>query len=145
MSAEDFSRVNNVNGGLENRIYEAVSRSSDFNELYNLVKTKAFTHSRLRQIILSSVLGITRDDINSGLSYIRVLAFNDKGRALLALMREAAAIPVITNLSQADSSDHKAMRDAFLDKNAGKLYNLCLPCPQKGNPEYDTPPVYIKN
>ncbi len=145
LSPAYFSTINNVNGGLENRICEAINRTSDIGELYDLVKTKAFTHSRIRQIILAAALGITRDDINAGLSYIRVLGFNDKGRALLNIMRKSALLPVITNLSQADPANKCTRRDIFLDSLAGKLFNLCLPCPLKGNPEFDTPPVYIKD
>ena len=144
-SPEYLSSVNNVNGGLENRIFEAINRSSDLESLYESVKTKAFTHARIRQIVLSAALGVTRDDINAGISYIRVLGFNDKGRALLNSMRKKSSLPIITNLSQADLTDERTKRDVYIDSLAGKLFNLCLPCPISGNPEYDIPPVYIKN
>lgn len=140
-----ISQINNVNGGLENRITDAINRSADLDDLYELVKTKAFTHSRIRQIILNAVLGITREDITSDVSYIRVLGFNDKGRALLNTMRKTASLPVISNLSQADLNNPKIFRDVRLDSLAGKLFNLCVPCPLSGNPEYDIPPVYIKD
>lgn len=143
-TADYFTEINNVVGGLENRITDAITRTSSINDLCDIVKTKAFTHSRVRQIILSAVLGITRDDIDDGIPYIRVLGFNDKGRALLRFMQNNAEIPVITNLSQADISDKKTARNVILDYNASKLFNLCIPCPLSGNTEYDIPPVFLK-
>ena len=143
-SRDDFTKINNVIGGLENRISEAIARNSTIEEVCDNVKTKAFTHSRIRQILLSASLGVTKEDINSDISYIRVLGFNETGRNLLNKMRKTSLCPVITNLSQANSIGDTAKRDISNDYTAGKLFNLCLPCPLKGNPEFDIPPVYIK-
>ncbi len=145
ITKEDFSKVNNVTGGLENRIIEGLSRCNGITELCDFVKSKIFTHSRLRQIMLAACLGITKQQLDAPLQYIRVLAFNDKGRALLNNMRKSASVPVITNISQADTSNTFTAIDVRADILAGKLFNLCLPCPMPGNPEYDIPPVYIKN
>ena len=95
--------------------------------------------------MLSASLGITKEHLDAPLQYIRVLAFNDKGRALLKTMRKSATVPVITNISQAETDNSLTKIDIEADVLAGKLFNLCLPCPLNGNPEYDIPPVYIKN
>ena len=144
LTKDDFLKINNVTGGLENRIIEGLSRSNNVNELCDFVKSKVFTHSRLRQIMLSACLGITKEHLDAPLQYIRVLAFNDKGRALLNTMRKSASVPVITNISQADTSNSLTEIDVRSDILAGKLFNLSLPCPLQGNPEYDIPPVYVK-
>ncbi len=145
LTASDIMKCNNVTGGLENRIIEGISRTNNINDLCDFVKSKAFTHSRLRQIMLSACLGITKEHLDAPLQYIRVLAFNDKGRALLNKMRKSSAVPVITNISQADLSNKITAIDVRLDVLSGKLFNLTLPCPLNGNPEYDIPPVYIKD
>ena len=144
LTKDDFLKINNVTGGLENRIIEGLSRCNNVNELCDFVKSKVFTHSRLRQIMLSACLGITKEHLDAPLQYIRVLAFNDKGRALLNTMRKSASVPVITNISQADTSNSLTEIDVRSDILAGKLFNLSLPCPLQGNPEYDIPPVYVK-
>ncbi len=145
LSQEDFRKINNVTGGLENRIIEGLSRCNNVNALCDFVKSKIFTHSRLRQIMLSACLEITKEHLDAPLQYIRVLAFNDKGRALLNTMRKSASIPVISNISQADTGNYLTEINVRADILAGKLFNLSLPCPLPGNPEYDIPPVYIKN
>ncbi|MBR3767894.1 MAG: nucleotidyltransferase family protein [Clostridia bacterium] len=141
---EYFLNINNVTAGIENRITDAIKNSSSLNEICNIIKTKRYTLSRIRQILLSAVLGITRDDINNDISYIRILGFNEKGREVLHEMKRTAKLPVIMNLSQIDSNNKKAVRDAYLDMTAAKIYNLCLPCPLSGNAEYDIPPIYIR-
>ena len=144
LTKDDFLKINNVTGGLENRIIEGLSRCNNVNELCDFVKSKVFTHSRLRQIMLSACLGISKEQLDAPLQYVRVLAFNDKGRALLNTMRKSASVPVITNISQADTSNSLTAIDVRADILAGKLFNLSLPCPLQGNPEYDIPPVYVK-
>ena len=145
LTKEDFTEFNNVSGGLENRITEGLSKCNNINELCDFVKSKVFTHSRLRQIMLSACLGITKNQLDAPLQYIRVLAFNDKGRALLNKMRTSASVPVIANISHADGRNILTAADIKTDVLAGKLFNLSLPCPSDGNPEYDIPPVYIRN
>ena len=134
--ADYFTQINGVSQGLENRIAECVKESACLESLQDSVKTKRFTHARIRQIILAAVLGVTRNDLVSGVNYIRVLAFNDKGRELLKQMRNTAKVPVITNLSDInDSSSLQAQRDKSLDILAGKLYELCRTKPENGNTE----------
>ena len=145
LAKEDFIKLNNVTGGLENRIAEGLSRCNNVSELCDFVKSKVFTHSRLRQIMLSASLGITKELLDAPLQYIRVLAFNDKGRALLNEMRKTATVPVISNISRADTENSLTSAEVKADVLAGKLFNLSLPCPLDGNPEYDIPPVYIRN
>ncbi|MGN1123094.1 MAG: nucleotidyltransferase family protein, partial [Eubacterium sp.] len=72
MSREDFSKIEDVTEGLENRIYEAVKSSLSLDELYDSIKTKRYTHSRIRRIILKAYLGITEDYIFDA-PYIRIL------------------------------------------------------------------------
>lgn len=138
-----YSKINNVSGGLENRIYEAIQMSSNLEEAVYNISTKRYAVSRIRQILLSAALEVTKDDILNGPSYIRVLGFNDKGRELLSLMRDSANLPVISNLSQANKLNEAAQKDAYIDNLAGKLFNLCICSPKKGSPEYQGKPVII--
>lgn len=134
--ADYFTDINGVSQGLENRIVEAILTSSDLVSLYNTVKTKRFTHSRVRQIILSAVLGVKRCDLEAGVSYIRVLGFNNKGRTLLRELRDTAKAPVVTNISDINErSSIQAQRDKYLDITSGKLFELCKNSPESINAE----------
>lgn len=143
LSEDEFRSVNNVNQGLENRITEKIRIAASLEEAYSMIKTKRFTHARIRQILLQAALGIKRDDINAGPSYIRILGFNKTGRNILRIMKDTAKLPVIMNLSEIDNDDTTGMRDAHLDYVAGKIFNICCPCPREGNTEYNISPVII--
>ena len=76
------------------------------------------------QLVLS--IGRKRYDIESP-EYIRVLGFNETGRALLAEMRdgETAALPVIINVNKnSEDLNPKAKRLLDLDVHSADIYNL---------------------
>lgn len=143
LKADDFARIDNVSQGLENRIVQAIRQYSRPEEAIAEIKSKRYTMSRLRQIFTAAMLGVTREDVVSPPAYLRVLAFNETGRKLLAVMRETAQVPIITNLSDAANDPH-CTRDVSLDYLADKLFDLCLPEPRGGNRSFLDHPVYIK-
>ena len=77
MSSEDFAQIEDVNEGLENRIYNAVRQSTSVEDIYKLIKTKRYTLSRIRRIILKAYLGITKE-YSFDVPYIRILGFNSR-------------------------------------------------------------------
>ena len=81
IDAQTLKNTNGVVEGLENRILNEVIRCNQLQTLYDAVKTKRFTHARIRQIVVSAVLGITRRDLSLPLPYLRVLGMNGAGKA----------------------------------------------------------------
>ena len=98
MSAEDFAQIEDVNEGLENRIYNAVRQSASVEDIYKLIKTKRYTLSRIRRIILKAYLGITKE-YSFDVPYIRILGFNSKGKELLPILKKNAKLPIISKYS----------------------------------------------
>lgn len=117
MTESDFLSIEDVNEGLENRIVQAVKTAKSLDELYALIKSKRYTHSRIRRIILRSYLSITKDYSFSP-AYIRIIGFNEKGRELLASMKEKAALPIISKYSDIKK----------LDENGRRLFELECRC-----------------
>lgn len=91
----DIRMVPDVSEGLEYKIKEAAKSGTSFAEIADLVKSKRYTHSRLRRILLLFYLGIYSDELTAFPPYIRVLGFNRKGRELLSEMKKTASLPVI--------------------------------------------------
>lgn len=87
MSTDDFLMIDDVSEGLENRILDAVRSSLSLEEIYDKIKTKRYTHSRIRRIILRAYLGITKE-YSKNVPYIRILGFNIKGQELAAEMKK---------------------------------------------------------
>lgn len=127
MTPADFAGTPDVAEGIEYRICEAVKTSVSLNEIFDKVKTKRYTHARIRRIILSSFLGINADDVVSLPPYIRVLGLNDNGRMMLKEMKSKYFVPVIMKYSDVKYLDDSAKRVFALESTATDLYNLSLP------------------
>lgn len=131
MSREDFLNIEDVSEGLENRIIEAVKSSVSLEELYEKIKTKRYTHSRIRRIILRSYLGVTRE-YSKSVPYIRILAFNANARDILAKMKKNAKLPIISRYGDIETLDEYGKALFKLECTCTDLYNLGyknpLPC-----------------
>lgn len=131
MSSDDFLQINDVGDGLENRIFKAVREATDIEELYSLIKTKRFTHSRIRRIVLRSFLGIKKSDVLP-VPYIRVLGFNNKGKDLLKEMKKKSTLPIVTRTSDIEQLGEDAKHIFNIECRCSDLYNLgykkTLPC-----------------
>lgn len=130
MSKASIEKTPNVLMGLENRIYRAVNVSTSLNELLFLVKTKRYTLARIRRIILSSFLGITKNDLKNSPSYVRILGMNSKGKEILSAAK--CDLPINTSLSQLAKTNDAAKRQAKLEERCDNQYALAfdqkLPC-----------------
>ena len=60
MSVEEIANIPDVSEGLENSIKNAADSCNTLTELINIVKTKRFTQTRIQRILLYSLLGITK-------------------------------------------------------------------------------------
>ncbi len=131
MSLEEIEQLPDVSEGLQYRIADAVKTSVTLDEILEKIKTKRYTHSRLRRIILCAFLGISKNDVNIPVPYIRVLGFNEKGAKLLKDMKEKATLPVITKYSDISSLNDNAKRTFSLECTARDIFSLCLPSPDE--------------
>lgn len=131
MRREDFLKLDDVSEGLENRIVDAVRTSVSLEEIYDKIKTKRYTHSRIRRIILRAYLDITKD-FTSDVPYIRILGFNRKGQDIAALMKKHANLPIISRYADVKELSEKGRRLFDLECKCTDLYNLGykkpLPC-----------------
>lgn len=124
MSKASIEKTPNVLMGLENRIYKAARVSTSLNELYFLIKTKRYTLARIRRIVLSAFLGITKSDLKINPSYVKILGMNGKGKEILA--KTSCELPINTSLSQLAESGDNAKKQAKLEERCDNQYALAL-------------------
>lgn len=123
----DFADVPDIAEGIEHRIIDAAKTSVSLDEIFEKVKTKRYAHSRIRRIILSSFLGITKQEVGSLPPYIRVLALNDNGRMMLREMKSKFFFPVVMKYSDVKYLDDNG-RNVFMKESvATDIFNLSLP------------------
>lgn len=121
--ANEISLVSDVSEGLEYKIKEAAKTGTSFGEIADLVKSKRYTHSRLRRILLLFYLGIYNEDLIEAPPYIRVLGFNNKGRELLAQMKKTASLPVIMRYNDIGKLSGQCKSVFDTESRAVDMYN----------------------
>lgn len=119
--------IANMAEGLENRIASAIKISSDINEVYDNVKTKRFTHSRIRRAVLSTIMSVTNDDLQIPVPYCRLLGFNTKIANNLGDIAKKCSLPFVVNYSDiVNLNTDDALQVFGLENKSSDLYNLAL-------------------
>ena len=119
--------IANMAEGLENRIASAVKTSSNLAEIYDNVKTKRFTHSRIRRAVLSCVMNVTNDDLHIPVPYCRLLGFNTEISGKLGNMVKKCNLPYVVNYSDIlKINSGNALQVFELENKSTDLYNLAL-------------------
>ena len=134
MTAEELRRVPDVGEGLENRILEAAGQSGSVEELLQRVKTKRYTHARLRRIITCAFLGITEELQNTPADYARVLGMTDWGAGLLCSCR----CEIVTSAAKSLRENAEIAPFLRLDIRAGDLAALAYDPAQPSGSDYCT-------
>lgn len=135
MTADDFSKIEDVGDGLENRLCQIAKTAVSLEEFYDSVKAKCYTHSRIRRIVLRSFLGIEKGSYPENPPYLRVLGFNENGKQLLSMMKEKAKLPVVTRTADIKRLDSSCKSLFDIECRCTDLYNLGYKKPLPGNTE----------
>lgn len=128
MSEEDWIAYDGGGEGLYHRVYRAVRQESSIEAALEAAKTKRYTHARLRRMVLSAYLEMPSVALPDKLPYLRVLAANEKGRALLRQMRESGA-PVLTKAADVAALGNQAQKWLEAEARRTDLYTLAYPQP----------------
>lgn len=127
LSAEDIGLSPDVSEGIEYRIHDAALRASSLEELYQLAKTKRYSHARIRRIVLHAFMGFVAEDYKENPPYIHVLAMNEKGKEILKEAKEKAKKPIVTKASDFDGLDDYGRHVFALEDMCTDVYSLASP------------------
>ena len=139
MSARKLQDISEVSEGIENRILTAAMEESTFDTIAEKVKSKRYTMSRIRRILIASLIGFTKDIYSPMPEYIRVLGMNKTGAALLKKAKKNCPVPIITKTADFKGGS-KMLR---LDLRAADIYALCAPVSRRGGADFTHSPVII--
>ena len=130
MSTEEISKIPDVSEGLENSLKNAADSCNTLEELINIVKTKRFTQTRLQRILLYTLLGIDKKQMETSkkvVPYVRVLGFNNRGKDLISeMMKLNPKLNVVTSVKKyMDNVANKNLKE-MLEKDilATNIYTL---------------------
>ncbi len=138
ISSAQLARISGVSEGLENRIKQAAAEKTSVEDIVDFVKTKRYTHSRIRRIMINALLDITKEEITKPPQYIRVLGLGKGGREVLRGIKNDASLPIITKTSSAKKADMLCF-----DMAATDIYSLMYPDKRLriGNLDFFTSPI----
>lgn len=113
LGTNGISNLAEVSEGLENLIFRAAQSCGNFDELLTSIKTKRYTLSRLKRILVNALLGTTSNLQNLALSipdalYIRVLGIRKESIHLLSMLHGCASLPIVTRHSSINSLSSNA-------------------------------------
>lgn len=141
---EVFAGLFDAAEGLHNRMYEGTRRCDSLAGLCVYVKSKRYALSRIRRMALHAFLDIRASDVRTEPQYIRVLAFNERGRELLALMRKKSALPVLTRAAGLRRLSPEGRRIFELEAAACDIRGLFCQEPQPFGLDFKSNPLYSK-
>lgn len=102
LSTDELNIYNGVDEGLDNRIKRVILESNTLDELINNIKSKRYTYSRIKRMLLHILIGYSKEDNKKYLTtnHIRILGFNNKGIKYLNSIKKDIQLPLVTNYSK---------------------------------------------
>lgn len=83
MTDAEFEALPFGSEGLWRKLMHESRKQVSLEDIASAVKSKRYTRSRIDRMILCAFLGITAEMLKAEAPYVRVLAFNDRGREIL--------------------------------------------------------------
>ena len=125
-SSEELKGYYGMREGMAERICNAADAET-LAALYDRVKTKRFPHSAVRRAVLCGYLSLPQH--LPPLSYIRVLAFNERGQEILRQAKTTATLPVCMGLTPQMKLDQRTKELVSLQLRGDEFFALSLPKP----------------
>ncbi len=130
MTIEEIANLPDVTEGLEHLIKKAANSCNTINEFINIVKSKRYTDTRIKRILLYSLLKINKKDMTMSkktMPYIRVLAANSKGKVLISnISRLNPKLKIVTSVKKFMDSNPDRNLKTMMEKDiyATNVYTL---------------------
>lgn len=132
-TAKDFARLPDISEGLENRLEFAIRAAKSLDELHSRLKSKRYTLSRVRRLVLSAFLGFDNAFFMRTPPYVRLLGASDKG---IDTLSKGVLYDILTKPSQIKELGEDATAVFETECRATDIYTLALKTPLEAGLEY---------
>lgn len=127
LERESIKKIQDIEIGFENRLYEAALSSLDFESFFEKIQTKRYTLGRTQRILIHILLNIKKEEtavVKEKVPYIRVLGFTQNGQNYLKKLKEkdVVVLTALKNIQKILTEDELKL----LEKNeiASKIYSM---------------------
>ena len=135
----NFNNISEIKEGIDKKISKEIENSTSLDDLILNIKSKRYTYTKIARILTQIYIGFYKEDYSKmnleKYHYVRVLAFNKKGREILSLIKKKSSIPLITKLPK--NTENPLLK---LDIAATKAYSI-LNSKLKANSDYLISPI----
>ena len=127
---KNYSELKNIQDlevGLENRLYKYSLENLSFEDFFNEVLTKRITISRLQRILLHSLFNLTEnitEKVKNRVSFVKILGFSVKGQEYLNYLKKSE------NYSERKILTSNRNLKEILNKEEIELFNFNEVCSQ---------------
>lgn len=105
--------------GLWSKAMKAARSQPNLEAVIQATKSKRYPMTRIQRLLLCAYLGITQEDLQTTISYGRILDFSSRGRVLLREARERGALPLVNTGQRPPDRRYYA-----LEQRASDLFTL---------------------
>ena len=146
---DDIKNVFDVAEGLENKIFRCSIKVNTLPELYDCIKSKRYTLTRLQRILTHVLLNIDKT-----ISFIVIKTavpgmpvywlLTQRAGGILRVLKNSSSIPIISNLKHYRPQNEAARKMLDIDIRATNIYSLAFKnkIPVKAPLDYTTSPYY---
>ena len=123
----ELKNIQDLEVGLDNRLYRYSLENLSFDEFFNKVLTKRITISRLQRILLHSLFGLTEtitEKVKNKVPFVKILGFSTKGQEYLNYLKKAE------NYSERKILTSNRNLKEILNKEEIELFNFNELCSQ---------------
>ena len=118
---DELALMPDVSEGLENRIYDVSIQYNSLKEILEQIKTKRYTMARIRRILISTLLDITKELQSTPVPYIRVLGVKKDKTELL----RSDELPLIVDVRRGYNALDNSSKEIFnIDLKASEAMNI---------------------
>ena len=123
----ELKNIQDLEVGLDNRLYRYSLKNLSFDGFFNKVLTKRITISRLQRILLHSLFGLTEtitEKVKNKIPFVKILGFSTKGQEYLNYLKKAE------NYSERKILTSNRNLKEILNKEEIELFNFNEVCSQ---------------
>ena len=146
---DELKKIFGMTEGLEFRLLNATAAKT-FSEFVTTLVGRRYTASRIRRLLLHVLLDVTADEIAEldAATCARVLAFNERGRALLKKISAPVVTKVTKHLNRRDLYERRRPLEPYqkillLDVLATDLRGILFETPRPPQSDFSTPPIFV--
>ena len=119
MEQADWAQAAHGSEGLWSKVWKAVQAQPDYERILEASKSKRYPRTRLQRLLLCAYLDIDAQALLCEAPYVRVLAFDEMGRAVLRQAKKTGGLPLVNAGQTPPDTAYGA-----LERRCAALYGL---------------------